>query len=248
MTTRVAILGSGVGSMAAAFALTAPEAGGRYEVTVYQMGWRLGGKGASGRAADTGDRIEEHGLHIWMGFYENAFQVMRRCYEELGRPAGAPLATWEDAFKPHSYIVLEEQLADGWHPWQLDFPTDADKPGDGGLTLPDAPRSFQKVVSWALGHLDFVPEPRPRGGWRARRCPGAGPDAGLGGRGAREGGHPRRLPGGLCGRHAQRGPGLGPRLHLPGRRHGHLPGPSTPTRRSTRPPPSRRSPGSSTPS
>ena len=23
------------------------------------------------------DRIEEHGLHLWMGFYENAFRLMR---------------------------------------------------------------------------------------------------------------------------------------------------------------------------
>ena len=48
----------------------------RYDVTVYQPGWRLGGKGASGRGP--ADRVEEHGLHVWMGFYENAFALMRR--------------------------------------------------------------------------------------------------------------------------------------------------------------------------
>ena len=91
--TRVAILGGGVGAMSAAFALTeSPGWADRYDVTVYQMGWRLGGKGASGRNAAHGQRIEEHGLHIWMGCYENAFAVMQRCYAELGRPAGSPLA------------------------------------------------------------------------------------------------------------------------------------------------------------
>ena len=69
--------------IAAAFELTRPEQQGRYQVTVYQLGWRLGGKGASGRGP--ADRIEEHGLHLWMGFYENAFRLMRDCYAELGR-------------------------------------------------------------------------------------------------------------------------------------------------------------------
>ena len=54
------------------------------------MGWRLGGKGASGRGV--ADRIEEHGLHLWMGFYENAFRLMRDCYEERrADTAGLPL-------------------------------------------------------------------------------------------------------------------------------------------------------------
>src|SRR5947208_16868409 len=85
--------------MAAAFELTRPEQGGRYQVTVYQLGWRLGGKGASGRGP--AGRIEEHGLHLWMGFYENAFRLVRECYAELGRdPRSCPLADWRDAFAP----------------------------------------------------------------------------------------------------------------------------------------------------
>ena len=58
---RVVILGGGVGAITAAFELTRPELKGRYEVTVYQLGWRIGGKGASGRGPHK--RIEEHGLH-----------------------------------------------------------------------------------------------------------------------------------------------------------------------------------------
>ncbi len=78
---RVAIVGGGCAAMTAAFELTRPELASRYEVTVYQMGWRLGGKGASGRGPHR--RIEEHGLHLWMGYYENAFRLMRECYSEL---------------------------------------------------------------------------------------------------------------------------------------------------------------------
>ncbi|HVR29912.1 MAG TPA: NAD(P)-binding protein [Thermoanaerobaculia bacterium] len=48
---KVAILGGGVGAMTAAFELPHPHnpRAREYDVTVYQMGWRLGGKGASGR-------------------------------------------------------------------------------------------------------------------------------------------------------------------------------------------------------
>ena len=79
---KVAIVGGGCAALAAAFELTRPQHEGRYEVTIYQLGWRLGGKGASGRGP--AGRIEEHGLHLWMGFYENAFRLVRECYAELG--------------------------------------------------------------------------------------------------------------------------------------------------------------------
>ena len=47
---KVAIVGGGCAGMAAAFELTRPALAGQYEVTVYQLGWRLGGKGASAAA------------------------------------------------------------------------------------------------------------------------------------------------------------------------------------------------------
>src|SRR5271155_4067886 len=104
---RIAVLGGGISALTAVFQLTSlPDHAERYEITVYQMGWRAGGKGASGRNAAYGDRIEEHGLHILMGFYHNAFDVLRRCYDELGRPAGAPLATLDEAVKPHEFLVI----------------------------------------------------------------------------------------------------------------------------------------------
>ena len=60
---KIAILGGGLGGMTAAYGLTRkPGWQQEYEITVYQMGWRLGGKGASGRNRAAGQRIEEHGL------------------------------------------------------------------------------------------------------------------------------------------------------------------------------------------
>ena len=104
---RIVILGGGVGAMTAAFELTNWDGWqDGLEIDVYQMGWRLGGKGASGRRQDLADRIEEHGLHVWMGFYENAFHVIRQAYDECTRrnlTPGSPFRSWQDAFLRQDY-------------------------------------------------------------------------------------------------------------------------------------------------
>ena len=129
---RLAVIGGGISAMTAVAEITSqPGWNEAYDITVYQYGWRLGGKGASGRNRAHHDRIEEHGLHIFMGFYENAFRVMREVYRELDRPAGAPLRTWSDAFHPHDHIVLFEQDQGEWKPWPFPFPKSAGTPGDG---------------------------------------------------------------------------------------------------------------------
>ena len=143
--TRVAILGGGVGAMSAAFELTDPSLNGQYEVTVYQLGWRLGGKGASGRDMQDHDRIYEHGLHIWLGCYENAFNLMQQCYAELGRAPDAPLATVQQAFRPHSLVVLNELFNNQWLPWEFNFPADGAFPG-GRDHLPTLWDYFLKVL------------------------------------------------------------------------------------------------------
>ena len=133
---KIAILGGGVGAMTTAFYLTS-QAGwqNKYEITVYQMGWRLGGKGASGRNAEYGERIEEHGLHIWFGFYENAFAMIKEAYQAMNRPPGAPLSTWEEAFKPHDFIVLAEHIGCDWKMWPVDFPRLPGEPGVGSESI-----------------------------------------------------------------------------------------------------------------
>jgi uncharacterized protein with NAD-binding domain and iron-sulfur cluster len=127
---RVAVVGGGCAGITAAFELTRPEHRGRFAVTVYQQGWRLGGKGASGRGAL--GRIEEHGLHVWMGFYENAFRLLRECYAELGRdPETEPMADWRDAFFPAPRIGLtEKREGGGWDDWIALFPPMPGLPGD----------------------------------------------------------------------------------------------------------------------
>jgi len=138
---KIAILGGGVGAMTTAYYLSdQPGWQNNYDITVYQQGWRLGGKGASGRNAAYGQRIEEHGLHIWFGFYANAFRMIKAAYASLQRPPGAPLATWRDAFKQHDYIVLSEQVGPEWRNWNIMFPSLPGEPGEGS----------EKITLWQM--------------------------------------------------------------------------------------------------
>ncbi len=122
-------MGGGCAGITAAFELTRPEHRGLFAVTLYQQGWRLGGKGASGRGE--AGRIEEHGLHVWMGCYENAFRLLRECYAELGRDPEEPLADWREAFFPSPRIGLVEEREDGsWDNWTALFPPMPGLPGD----------------------------------------------------------------------------------------------------------------------
>ena len=126
---RVAIIGGGCASLTAAFELSRPEHQGRYEITVYQLGWRLGGKGASGRGPS--QRIEEHGLHLWMGFYENAFALMRACYAERHQlHPEARFASWRDAFKPAPDVAVADRLGEDWSTWRAHFAPGRGEPGD----------------------------------------------------------------------------------------------------------------------
>ena len=97
------------------------------------MGFRLGGKGASGRG--THGRIEEHGLHLWMGYYENAFRLLRDCYAELAEHGGHPWC-FEDAFTPADFNAAMDLSPTGvWRPWKVEFPRMPGLPGD-----PEPPR------------------------------------------------------------------------------------------------------------
>jgi uncharacterized protein with NAD-binding domain and iron-sulfur cluster len=149
---KLVILGGGVGSMAAAWQLTSqPNWQDIYDsITVYQIGWRLCGKGASGRGPN--GRIQEHGLHIWMGFYDNAFDVMRNAYPMLDRPPGSPLAAWTDAFKKHSYIVIAQNYNGKWYPWSFDFPENSSVPGRGAIT-PDLWQYLLRLIDFIIKHF-----------------------------------------------------------------------------------------------
>ncbi len=168
--TKVAILGGGIGAMTVAWELSSGANRDKYDITVYQMGWRLGGQGASGRNQSLWSRIEEHGLHAWGGFYENAFRIMGEVYAELGRPAGKPLARlWDPdnpgatdvAFKPHDDVVFCEYVEHKWIPWPVEFPRESGLPGQKGNQIPSLQdmlyRAIEIFLSIFKGVLPSVP-------------------------------------------------------------------------------------------
>ena len=131
---RVAIIGGGCAGLSAAWQLSQQPG---YEIHVYEKSWRLGGKGASVRDAD--GRILEHGLHVWFGFYENAFKMMRECYAEVERRNWGPgpetaekLAHGriEDALLPEPNVGVAHPGFQGeWAFWSGLFPPDDGLPG-----------------------------------------------------------------------------------------------------------------------
>lgn len=126
---KVAVIGGGCASMTAVWELSRPQHDGRYDITVYQEGWRLGGKGASGRGAH--GRIEEHGLHVWLGFYDNAFRMMRECYAELADAGDTRFGDWREAWTTENDIALFSAAEDGgWQRWDTHMPSRPGLPGD----------------------------------------------------------------------------------------------------------------------
>ena len=160
---KVVVLGGGMAGLTAAWRLSEPGWETEFEsITVYQRGWRLGGKGASSRGVN--GRIEEHGLHVWFGWYENAFQVLRECYEELDRDVTdpeCPVRSFDDAMRPSGVIGLAEHRGDTSTLWAGDMPGNSRSasPSRAGreLTAVDLPVQAWNLVSRYFAGLAGTP-------------------------------------------------------------------------------------------
>ena len=132
---KIAILGGGIGAITTAWYLThTQDLRDRYEVTLYQMGWRLGGKLASGTNRDLGWRNEEHGLHVWFGCYDNAFATFRACCEEMIRlQPDYRFKGYLDVFKPLSFTPIGNLVAGKYGFWDIHWPANGGVPGVGDL-------------------------------------------------------------------------------------------------------------------
>jgi uncharacterized protein with NAD-binding domain and iron-sulfur cluster len=135
---KVAIVGGGYAALTAAFELTSPRNPHHtdYEVTIYTAGWRLGGKAASSRRNVAGGEgnsaIIERAPHLWMGWYENAFQVVRELYQEW---TGGDPDAWRDAFDTATVTATPIKMsgANG-RLWKFDLPPAPGLPGDAQVS------------------------------------------------------------------------------------------------------------------
>lgn len=137
---KIAVLGGGLASLSAVYELTdQPNWQDHYDITLYQIGWRLGGKTATGRSIH--NRIEERGIHIFQGWYDNAFRMLKDAYrlqEELGLNPESPLKKWTDAFLPDNATLFTEwsKREGKWINWPFIFPLNDQEPGTGSKAEP----------------------------------------------------------------------------------------------------------------
>jgi uncharacterized protein with NAD-binding domain and iron-sulfur cluster len=130
-------------------------------ICVYQRGWRLGGKGASSRGPH--GRIEEHGLHVLLGYYDATFRLLREVYGELDRnrtDPDCPVRSWQQAVTPTGDVGLADRDGGSWTSFVTRFSGDDALPGEPGAE--DRPLTPLDVATRGLGLLaDFLRSAAP---------------------------------------------------------------------------------------
>jgi uncharacterized protein with NAD-binding domain and iron-sulfur cluster len=188
MKTRVLIVGGGPSGLATAWELSHGPRRDELDVSVYTLGWRVGGKGATGRGPN--GRIQEHGIHGFAGFYANSTAMLRQSYLDLypdhpqgqttnkatnkasngGLPAellpGAAPKSLNEALLPEDYSV--DFLYNEGRPYSrpLWAPHNDAKPWDGELTL-STEEAIQSIISLTSNAILQRPIPFGTTSWRA---------------------------------------------------------------------------------
>ena len=159
------MLGGGPAGLSTALSLTdptlQPDWQEHYDVTVLQLGWRVGGKGATGRRGAvaqvdgewrlTGDgRVEEHGIHLFGNMYVNSLRPLHTCLGELQRSAGEPVATMENQLRPNNYIQLADYFSGRWNLTPQHLPHNSLCPWSEA-DYPDLSVLFRELLHLAAG-------------------------------------------------------------------------------------------------
>ncbi len=163
---KIVVLGGGLSGLSAAHELTNYEGwDDLYDVTLYQFGWQLGGKCKTGRGKM--ERIEEHGIHIFLGFYNNAMRMIRESYAEWEKfrniKDNTPFLTWESLFHKQSSIMLPffSSKQNKWENFTLIFPENNEIPGIGGA--PTEQENIKKMLLVGIELLLGSPYQQPKG-------------------------------------------------------------------------------------
>jgi uncharacterized protein with NAD-binding domain and iron-sulfur cluster len=168
---KIAILGAGPAGLTAAIALTdTPELREKHEVTIYQMGWRAGGKFGTGRVPPH-NWVNLNGTHYLFGGYANGLATVRHVFEELNRLGDMSYGTFEDNLIPINFLVFKHEWKGRIVDWRILMPSNRVAPGSPGVWLPIIDY-LQMAVKGVFSEIF---------GWRALNAiqwPGASPPKG----------------------------------------------------------------------
>jgi len=89
----------------------------------------------------------EHGLHVWFGCYENAFELVRAAYEAWSPDKNQAISEWQQAFEKQRFTVIGS--GDRVEFAGISWPKADGSPGDGG-----EPVAFWPCVWWLLRVID----------------------------------------------------------------------------------------------
>ena len=159
-TPTIHILGGGPSGLSAAFHLTSPEFNpdwkDRYRVVVHQLGWRLGGKGATGRNAEMGDRIEEHGIHLFGNMYANSLHMVDAAHHELGNGS-----VMDIEFEPSNTQLVSTFRHGGWQGFGGSLPHNHGIPWQDHHAIATPEQLFESLKVTVKGILDGEVLARP---------------------------------------------------------------------------------------
>lgn len=168
---KVAVLGGGPAACAAALYLARQQ--DRYEVSVYTTGYRLGGKCQSWRDPDKAWRIEEHGLHAFLGFYHNAFTSVHDAYRAAFPEGGLGDTLYTRAFHAEQHNGVMVQRDGQWSYCPTPGQTTPAPPPS--LTAPNTVsgqamhRALELALTRVLDHITAIGAEHP---WLARLMAG----------------------------------------------------------------------------
>jgi uncharacterized protein with NAD-binding domain and iron-sulfur cluster len=130
---RVIVIGGGIAGLTTAFELSrTAHARQEWDVEVVEMGHKLGGRLFSAHNPEAWGRNEEHGLHVWFGFYDNAFRLAEEVWSAFDKPEGCPWKTIWDALQPIHASDHGLPHADGYVIRRVIHARNADRPGEAG--------------------------------------------------------------------------------------------------------------------
>ena len=180
---KIVIVGAGPSGLSTAFFLTdpatSPDWKERYEVDIYQLGWRVGGKGATGRNPDACERLQEHGIHVFGNMYFNTLRMMDQCYAEVAWDDKDQFRAMTEAFLPSVITLMTDYYNGTWHRLQENFPCSPCLPWKEGV-WPDPHQLAWQMLSMLSDHVAVLLEGRhkPNGTWLDRLWEGLGHTAG----------------------------------------------------------------------